>query len=65
MDNEDGPMIFPKVAFRTKRWEAQKKLANDERIPHTAWIRRACDAWETGSTIARIERLEESELPES
>ena len=47
---EDDPMIFPKVAFRTKRWEAQKKLANEERIPHTAWIRRACDAWEKNST---------------
>ena len=39
-------MIFPKIAVRKSRWEAQKTLAKDEGIFHTEWIRRALDAWE-------------------
>ena len=43
-------MIYPKIAVRKSRWEAQKALAKAEGIFHTRWIRRALDAWEENST---------------
>lgn len=43
---DEDVMIYPKIAVRKSRWEAQKALSKAEGIFHSDWIRRALDAWE-------------------